>query len=87
VELCKKYVPTLCCNLFKDEGYATYRKNLRNVHPWMIQKISSLKSEYKMCAKYRKKLFLLHLKSNNLLLEQEGNFSDDTDSGNEIKTT
>jgi hypothetical protein len=39
-----------------------------------------------MCAKYRKKLFPLHFKSNNLFLEWDEDFSDETDSGNKIKT-
>lgn len=38
-----------------------------------------------MQAKDRKKLLLLHFKSNNLLLEQDEDLSDETDSSNKIK--
>jgi hypothetical protein len=50
-------------------------------------KMTSLKSEYKVCDKCRKKLYQLQFESNNLFLEQEDDCSDETDSGNEINTS
>jgi hypothetical protein len=47
VELYKKYIPAQCCNPFEGGGHTTCSKNLRSVHPWMIE-IPSLKSEYKV---------------------------------------
>jgi hypothetical protein len=52
----------------------------------MIEKMPSLKSEYRVCDMYRKKLYQLQFESNNFFLEQEDDDSDKTDSGNEINT-
>jgi hypothetical protein len=46
----------------------------------MKEKMTHLKSEYKVCNKCRKKLYQLQFESNNLFLKQE----DKTDSSNEI---
>jgi hypothetical protein len=71
MKLSKKYIPTQCYNPFKEVGHTTYSTNLRNVHPWMIEKMPSLKYECRVCDKCRKKLFQLQFKSNNLFLDQE----------------
>jgi hypothetical protein len=52
----------------------------------MIEKIPSLKSEYKVYDKYRKELYQLQFESNNCFLKQEDDSLDKTDSGNEINT-
>jgi hypothetical protein len=52
----------------------------------MTETMSSLKSEYKVFDKCRKKLYQLQYESNNLFLEQQDDFSDKTDSSNEINT-
>jgi hypothetical protein len=71
VFFCKKidYIPTHHCNPFKEERFTTCRKNVRNVHQWMIEKIPYLQSEYKMCDKCSEKLSLLRFESNNLMLQ------------------
>jgi hypothetical protein len=51
------------------------------------KEIPSLKSEYKVCGKCRKKLYQLQLKSTNLFLKQEADFLNKTNNGNEINKT
>jgi hypothetical protein len=83
MELFKKCIPTQCRNPCKGGEHTACRKNLGNVHPWMIEK---MQSEYKVCDKCRKRLYQLQFESNNLFLEQEDDSSDETDSGNEMNT-
>jgi hypothetical protein len=46
----------LCCNTFNESGHNNVRKNLRNILPWMSDKLPQLNSDHKVCDKCCKKI-------------------------------
>jgi putative component of membrane protein insertase Oxa1/YidC/SpoIIIJ protein YidD len=45
-----RIISALCCNPFNESGHNNVRKNLRNIHPWMTEKLPQLGSDHKVCA-------------------------------------
>jgi hypothetical protein len=45
-----------CCNPFDESGHNNVRNNLRNILPWITEKLPHLNSDHKVCDKCRKKI-------------------------------
>jgi hypothetical protein len=61
----------LCCNPFNESG----RHNVRNILPWMTEKLPQLNSDHKVCDKCHKKISKLKC--------DVSNKQDDDDSDND----
>jgi uncharacterized protein YabN with tetrapyrrole methylase and pyrophosphatase domain len=68
----------LSCNPFNENGHHNVRNNLRNILPWMTEKLPQLNSDHKACDKCHKKISKLKCDASNKQKD------DDSDS-NEIE--
>jgi hypothetical protein len=54
--MASRITSALCRNPFEESGLNNVRNNLRNILPWMTEKLSQLNSDHKMCDKCCKKI-------------------------------
>jgi hypothetical protein len=54
--MASRITSALCCNPFNESGHNNVRNNLRNILPWMTEKLPQLNSDHKVCDKCQKKI-------------------------------
>jgi hypothetical protein len=55
----------LSCNPLNENGHNSVRNNLRNILPWMTEKLPQLNSDHKVCDKCHKKISKLKCDTSN----------------------
>jgi hypothetical protein len=66
----------LCCNPFHESGH-NVRNKLRNILPWMTEKLPQLNSDHKVCDKDRKKISKLKCDASNKQKDDDSNSDSD----------
>jgi hypothetical protein len=64
----------LCCNPFDESGHNNVKNNLRNILPWMTEKLSQLNSDNKVSDKCHKKILKLKCDASN---KEKDDYSDE----------
>jgi hypothetical protein len=75
--MASRITSALCCNPFNESGYNNVRKNLRNILPWVTEKLSQLNGDHKVCDKCHKKISKLKSDASN---KQKDDSDSDSDS-------
>jgi hypothetical protein len=63
--IASRITSALCCNPFDESGHNDVRNNLRNILPWMTEKLPQLNSDHKVCDKHCKKISKLKCDASN----------------------
>jgi hypothetical protein len=70
-------ISAFCCNPFNLSGHNNVRNNLRNILPWMTEKLPQSNTDHKLCDKCHKKISKLKCDASNK--QKDDGDSDETE--------